>query len=370
MLVTSSFPIKSDGSEAAGSFVADLVNELSLWTSVRVVAPGPAMAREQWSEMVEVFRYASPTKPLSTLKVWNPLDAGWIMRVLSGGQDATLAAANGAAHVLALWGLPCGVWAKRAASRYGLSYSVWLLGSDVWSLGRIPILRNILAKVIRKARNVWADGYLLASDAQAIANASVGFLPSTRSIERRGEVQPRHTPPYRLLFLGRWHVNKGVDLLLNALDLLSEEDWSLIASVEIQGGGPLDALVRSRVESLRGKSRPVGAGRFLDKKEAEDAIDGCDWVLLPSRIESIPVIFSDAMKLGRPVISMPVGDLPVLISRYDCGLNSPTLDAAGFAKTLHLALRTDANIYAVNTKAVADLFSLPRIVQTLLTSHG
>ncbi|MPT43185.1 MAG: glycosyltransferase [Klebsiella sp.] len=51
----------------------------------------------------------------------------------------------------------------------------------------------------------------------------------------------------------------------------------------------------------------------MSKPEAEAAIVHADCLLIPSRIESIPVVFSDAMKLGRPVVSMPVGDLPQLV---------------------------------------------------------
>ncbi|MBK8122824.1 MAG: hypothetical protein IPK54_04560 [Dokdonella sp.] len=40
VLVTTSFPIAGDGSEAAGSFVSDLVEEVAVKTPVRVVAPG------------------------------------------------------------------------------------------------------------------------------------------------------------------------------------------------------------------------------------------------------------------------------------------------------------------------------------------
>ncbi|MGH8162771.1 MAG: hypothetical protein ACREP1_00385, partial [Rhodanobacteraceae bacterium] len=116
VLVTSSFPIRGDGSEAAGSFVADLVEALARQVDVRVVAPGARAEREQWANRVEVIRYAAPTRPLSTLKPWRPYDLRWIARVMRDGLAATRLAVTGdARHVLALWGLPCGEWARRVA---------------------------------------------------------------------------------------------------------------------------------------------------------------------------------------------------------------------------------------------------------------
>ncbi|WP_237582769.1 hypothetical protein, partial [Salmonella sp. hn-h4] len=76
---------------------------------------------------------------------------------------------------------------------------------------------------------------------------------------------PRSQPPYRLLFLGRWHPNKGVDLLLDSLAMLRDEDWQAIERVEIQGGGPMEGLVRERVAALYEARRPVEVGGFLDK---------------------------------------------------------------------------------------------------------
>lgn len=366
VLVTTSFPIGSDGSEAAGSFVADLVTELAKGTRVKVVAPGKRTARELWSEHVEVYRFAAPSRPLSTLKPWRPKDVGWIVRVMHGGLDATrCAATEGAAHILALWGLPCGEWARRAAKKCGIDYSVWLLGSDVWSLGRVPVLRGMLARVIRQARNAYADGYMLADDARQIGSRPVEFLPSTRRIDVTDPLPPRAQPPYRLLFLGRWHPNKGIDLLLDALESLSEADWRNIENFEIQGGGPLDSTVHERVAALRRASRPVTAGGFLAKADAEAAIERSDWLVIPSRIESIPVVFSDAMKLRRPVIATPVGDMGRLLSESKAGLVAQGATAYDVAATLRLALASNASEFAVQTEKLAAEFNLARIAEHL-----
>lgn len=374
VLVTTSFPIKGDGSEAAGSFVADLVEELAKHVPVRVVAPGPSAARQRLSGNIEVYRYAAPARPLSTLRPWHPGDLGWTARVLRGGMAATRAATGeDASHLLALWGLPCGEWARRAAKERDIDYSVWMLGSDVWTLGRLPLLRAALGRVIRQAAHAYADGYQLATDAQRIAGIPVAFLPSTRRIDLRDPPPPRDQPPYRLLFLGRWHPNKGVDLLLDALGLLGDEDWQRIERVEIQGGGPLEPLVRARVMTLQAQGRPVEAGRYLTKPEAEAAIARADWVLIPSRIESIPVVFSDAMKLGRPVVATPVGDLPQLIEADACGVVAESVCAAAFCNAMRRALASPVGGLLAGVQMQALRFDLERCARELareLAAHG
>lgn len=367
VVVTTSFPIAGDGSEAAGSFVSDLTEELVRHIPVRVVAPGPSRRHEQWMPGLEVFRYAAPAKPLSTLKPWFPLDMVDAIKVLRAGECATLDAvsAGSTAHILAMWALPSGEWARRVSHVTGVPYSVWTLGSDIWKFGRIPLIRRVLRNVLHQAHTCYSDGLKLADDTQRIAGREVKFLPSTRLIGSCRKNPLASQPPYRLLFLGRWHPNKGVDLLLDALDMLDDSDWSCIACVEIQGGGPLEKLVHRRVAMLQARGRPVEAGRFLVKAEAEAAIARTDWVLIPSRIESIPVVFSDAVKLGRPVIAMPVGDLPELIEQFRCGITADSGTAASYTRALRRGLASVPVAWASGVYAVAKQFDLPALATRL-----
>lgn len=372
-LVTTSYPITADGSEAAGSFVADLVEELAKHIEVRVVAPGPVAGIEQAGERIYIYRYAAPAKPLSTLKPWNPSDLLWAWRVARGGLQATRQAAQGSQHIFALWALPSGEWARRIASELGIGYSVWMLGSDIWSLGKIPILRSMLKRVICQAQQAYADGLQLGKDAKVISGRTIEFLPSTRAIQLKNPPSPRSQPPYRLLFLGRWHPNKGIDLLLEALHLLTDADWQCISCIEIQGGGPMQALVQAEVAELQAAGRPVQLGGFLAKVEAEQAMTRADWVLIPSRVESIPVVFSDAMKLGRPVLAMPVGDLPHLVAGQNlqqsatqaCGLLAEQVSAASYAQALHKLLEYGSASFAAGIEAQVQVFDLSRLAERI-----
>jgi glycosyltransferase involved in cell wall biosynthesis len=367
VLVTSSFPIRGDGSEAAGSFVSDLAEELAATLPVRVVAPGLGEGVERWGEGIKVYRYDAPDKPLSTLKPWQPAELQATLRLLRGGAQATrrAVAAASTAHILALWALPCGAWARSTSRATGIPYSVWTLGSDIWTLGKIPLVRQYLRRILRDARACYSDGLQLADDTAAVGGRAVEFLPSTRRIDTTRLQAARSQAPYRLLFLGRWHANKGADILLDALAQLDDADWTRIESVRIEGGGPLEPAVRAGVAGLQAKDRPVHLGGFLKKPEAEAAIASADWLLIPSRIESIPVVFSDAMKLRTPVISMPVGDLTALVGQEGVGVLSRAVDAASYAEAIRQAMQMNAGALDDRLADVASRFELKAIARQL-----
>lgn len=365
-IITTSYPIFDNGSEAAGSFVSDLATELSFYHNVRVVAPGNKDTIEQHSNNIVVYRYSSPNSAMSNLKLWRPLDLLKIIKVIYNGHNATLQATcdGKVAHILALWALPSGFWARIQAKRLSIDYSVWTLGSDIWSLSKIPIVKYVLVKVLTDAKYRFSDGIKLGKDTSDLANKEAIFLPSTRSAPIKN-IQPLNTsPPFKLLFIGRWHTNKGIDLLLDALMLLHNKDWAIINRIDIYGGGPLEEKVHSQTATLKKQGRPIYIHSFIQKEKAEEKILNCDYVLIPSRIESIPLIFSDAIKLGKPVISTPVGDLPFLI-KPGTGVLSSVVSAASYAEALKTGLhhpRIDSDTIEICAKQ----FNLKEITLSLV----
>lgn len=334
LIVTTSFPQRGDGSEAAGAFVADFALAMAEHMPVRVVGPGTRQIREEWGGL-PVWRFSAGSRPLSLLSPARPWHWLPIGLTLASMRRQTFAAASdgGASHALALWTLPSGWAARNLLRSQGVPYSIWALGSDIWSLGRIPPLRGLMRSVCREARNTYADGEGLAKDAEALTGRRFDFMASCRKLDGQRRLPIATKPPYRLLFLGRWHPNKGIDLLFDALDSLDSDDWTRISEVHIAGGGPLDSLVKQRVSQLQSQNRPLRLSGFLDRQQASAALAVADRLLLPSRIESIPVIFSDAIAFGIPVVSMPVGDLPELLAQGG-GWVAESVDGASFASAM------------------------------------
>ncbi len=337
LLISTSFPDAAyhPGQEAAGQFVYDLARELAHHVSVGAVVPGNRACTEQEGHLT-VYRFRVPTLPLSLLKPANPADWPKVLLTLSSGQKAVSSASASYSpdHIVALWSLPSGYWAKKTR----VPYAIWALGSDIWEFGRIPVLRGLLQRVLREATVRFADGHQLAKDVEAIGGKPCYFLPSSRRLivgARRALVGQ---PPYNLAFLGRWHPNKGADLLMESLQQLRDDDWGRVREVRIYGGGPLEPVVTEGVRRLQAQSRPVTLGGYLGRKEATDLLSWADYLILPSRIESIPVIFSDALQTDTPLIATPVGDLPRLLADAPAGILAKGTTAGHLAEAIRNAL--------------------------------
>lgn len=341
-LVTTSYPDRdgdAGGREAAGAFVADFAEELSRHARVHVVAAASEDHVEERGSL-SVHRFAVPRRPLSLLRANDPSDWPKIAVSLRAGQRALdrVAAGSSLDHVLALWALPSGLWARRVGRRRGIPYSTWALGSDIWSLGRLPVVRSVLQRVLRDAAHRFADGLVLADDVARICGAACDFLPSSRRLDAPPRRPRRGAPPYRLAFLGRWHPNKGADLLIDALLALDESQWRAIEEVRYFGGGPLEGRVREGIRQLLAACRPVTLGGYLDREQATELYGWADFLILPSRIESIPVIFSDAMQCGTPLIATPVGDVPRLVTSYGVGVLAAEASGAALRDAIAVAL--------------------------------
>ena len=370
-IVTTSYPDAVAGNEAAGSFVEDFAAELAKSVPVSVVAAG-SKDSVTGDTSLKVRRFSVPKLPLSQLQPHLPWQWPALVEALRAGRRAlrVCISEDRPQHVMALWVLPSGWWAQTEGRRSGIPYSTWALGSDIWSLGRLPVVRHVLKGVLASADRNYADGLELCKDVERIAGRPCSFLPSTRRLPHDFTRQVSGSPPYRLAFLGRWHPNKGVDLMLGALERLTPQDWDRIEEVRIFGGGPLERQVRKKVASLEAVGRPVTIGSYLEKKEAAALIGWADYLMLPSRIESIPVIFSDAAQIRTPIIATPVGDLPALRKRYEFGVLAEDVSEDRYSRAISTAIANQPVRFMAGLEQVAEEFDLQTIARRVLDDTG
>ncbi len=368
IVVTSSWPGAEQGREAAGAFVRDYCHYLQARVKVTVIAPA---AGGICLDDIEIRHFWAPEgRALSTLSFFSLTDILTMLRVVVSGLWATLATVckyrKESIQILALWIVPCGLWAWLAAMVCGARYAVWALGSDIWNYKGSAIFRPLLRLCARDANYRFADGFGLCDDVRAIAGRECLFLPSARRLPpvagRKYHDDGRHV----LHFLGRWHPNKGIDLLLQALQLLEDRDWEHIACVVIAGGGPLEPEVKRVVNGLQQMNRPVTTRGYLGSTQAADFITSADYLLLPSRIESIPVILSDAVHCNTPLIMTPVGDLPRLFADYGFGVLAQGTAPADIAAAVREALTHPLTTRLGDRAGLGELLSLESSCQRLL----
>ena len=360
LLVTTSYPDSNSGSEAAGGFVEEFAHQLARHMRVTVVAAAARKSSVCTEGPLQVYRFGVPRWPLSLLNPLSPADWLPIYATLRGGQRKVreVVETDRPDYIFALWALPSGYWARGMLESHGIPYGVWALGSDIWSLGRIPFVRSYLRNILVSAEHRYADGMQLGRAVAELSDSQCEFLPSARQMPAQPLAKPAESSPYRLAFLGRWHPNKGVDLFLEALTQLSKDDWARISEVRVRGGGTLEADVHRMVGRLQARGHPVEVGGYLDTAGAIDLITWSDYLVLPSRVESIPVVFSDAAQLGRPMIATPVGDLPSLFEQYEFGVLAGEVTSGAIAEALRRALRISASRFHERLYALSKQFDI------------
>jgi glycosyltransferase involved in cell wall biosynthesis len=363
-ILTSSFPANpGDAGAAAGLFVADFAAALAeAGHRVRVVTPEKAgEKRDPPGVQVSWFAWRGIDKPLASLRPHRPGD--WLATASLFRQGSRflddLCRRDPPDHVLAMWAVPAGALAIGLKRRFGVPVTTWCLGSDIWTLGRYPILRGLVRRVLRASTLVFADGLRLAADAQRIAGRPCEFMASGRRLNRAldQKLEPAGSGA-RFLFIGRYARVKGVDVLLEAMAEFSRRQPS--GHLQLFGGGPLEAQIRARAErpDLRGR---VSIGGYADQTAAVSWLAACDCVVIPSRMESIPVIFSDALQMGRPLIASDVGDMGALLRAHPAGLVVPPDDPSALCAAMLQMAGEDRSRYAPRIHELAARFDPTKV---------
>jgi glycosyltransferase involved in cell wall biosynthesis len=370
LVLTSSFPLfPGDGRAAAGLFVADLAAVLAgAGHDVLVATPDRPGQKAAWDGFgVEWMPWPGGDRPLSQIPLGRPsqwpavASLAWGLRRRIRG----LAAGHRSEATIALWAVPCGWWARDLRRRAGVPYVNWCLGSDVWLFGRRRLLRRFLRAALRDSEANFGDGLDLAAEAEAISARRCEFLPSSRNLPAREEGAVPEPPGPRPLFffVGRYLPVKGADVLLEAFALYLRSGGR--GRLVMRGGGPLAEELHRRgaAADLAGR---VEVGGFVDAVELARLLDACDVVVVPSRLESIPLIYSDALKRGRPLIVTEVGDMGVLMRRHRAGLAVPPEDPEALAAALLAVDREGTTGWAEAVRRAAAEFELARSAERLL----
>jgi len=373
VLITSSYPYQGEGGLTAGPFAEDFARELAQHTRVTVLAAGP-QDNLTHDDNLTVRHFSVPKFPLSQLKLSNPRDWPGILKSVQAGQQILDSVLKNTQidFVLACWAFPAGFWAMRSSRKHHVSYAVWALGSDILVLGKVPFVRWLLRKILRQADICFADGYSLTQEVENLASVPCSFLPSSRKLPELPGKHLRNRPPFRFAYLGRWHPIKGVDLLLEALAILEDADWDRIEGVKICGGGPLESEVHKTCETLQAKNRPVEFTDYLDKQQVSKMFFWADYLLIPSRSESIPVVFSEAMSNLCPIICTPAGDLPKLIAQYGVGIQAPDMTSSGIKISMQEALSKSPAEFIAGMETARRDFDVVHSTSKFLSaiSHG
>ena len=342
-IITSSFPSQNDPS--AGIFVKDFSLLLSDENfEVFVLTPkrdGPKADSNKIK--VHYFPWLGGEYGLSSYNVKNPIHFLKLTSAILSGIFSTLSFVrkNKIDICIAMWAVPSGIFALAAKTLFHIPYITWILGSDIWTIQNYPLGKLILKKILKNSKKLFSDGLQLSKDVENISKQKCEFLAINRILDttlKNIEYKKFDSTKINFMYLGRYHENKGIDLLIKAIALLNPEEKNKTL-FHIFGGGPLISEMKNLIKELN-LEKNTFINDYLDGNLVFSYMSKSDFIVIPSRIESIPVVLSDSMKSKKPVILTSVGDMKDLASKFNIGfLVEPNVKS--IADGITLAISSD-----------------------------
>ena len=167
-----------------------------------------------------------------------------------------------------------------------------------------------------------------------------------------GVVAPAALPHGKFLvsFCGRFSEEKCPESFLRMVNLLKEEDNLHFLMI---GNGPEYPRIKQQIEKLQMESKVYAPGFVADVRPF---LKMSGVVVIPSRIEGIPIVLMESLSLGVPVIASSVGGIPSIIRDEFNGFLCQSSDIDGFVKNirrvakdegLYKAMKANAREYAL-----------------------
>jgi glycosyltransferase involved in cell wall biosynthesis len=167
-----------------------------------------------------------------------------------------------------------------------------------------------------------------------------------------------------IVFVGELRKLKGVDVLIEAMAVLTREGRRVTAT--IVGEGPDRAPFEAMAQALG------PAIRFVGSKPARAAFALGRLLVVPSRAESLPYIVLEAAAAGLPLIATGVGGIPEICGPDSAGLVTPG-DPAALARAIRRALDQPAGMKEAALRLQARVraaFSADVMTEAVLAAYG
>ncbi|MDQ2711845.1 MAG: glycosyltransferase [Acidobacteriota bacterium] len=253
----------------------------------------------------------------------------WLKNSERRSSFRNLVARSSGVHIHGLWQMSTSAGAKAAQSA-GKPYLISAHGMlESWAIANKRIKKQIYAALFERANLRSAACLHALTEAEARDYRNFGLKNPIAVIPNGVDVPERASatlflerfPELRgkriVLFLGRIHFKKGLDLLAEAWSRLSR-DWP---DAQLVLAGPdfenTQLQVEKRLADLGIRHRVTFTG-MLGRDLKWSALAAADCFVLPSYSEGLSVSVLEAMAIGIPVIITKQCNLPE-VELYECG---------------------------------------------------
>lgn len=237
---------------------------------------------------------------------------------------------------ICLWIIPSGLYVCLKNIFFKKTpYVLWALGSDIYNYKDNFFTKRLLRFIIRRAKASFADGYELCEIVAKLSGRECQFLPTFRKIYAPEAVKEKNTTDdFSFLFVGRLSQVKGVDLLIEAIILLQSASSSINLKCTIVGDGELTPALTKKIKDNKLENTIFLVGRVTDEQQIAEHFKQADCIVIPSRSESIPIVLSEAVQFGVPVVVSNAGDMEYIVKKYNIGLVAEKENTDDLAKVM------------------------------------
>jgi len=376
-LITNRYPAHPD--DVASPFVRDFhlgLKEKGLDVSVFTpyypnLDPADQTQKTNWVEDVVRFQWQGGEKVVGSLNFFNPKELFQLLSFFKNGKRQLLdhLKKTNPDSCLALWALPSGWFAYQAKKELGIPYSVWCLGSDIYVWAKKPILGKIIKRVLQEADYLFADGFDLKERTEKLSGKRCFFLPSMRRLPQASVGKGQSGPAkFNFLYVGRWDKKKGVDDLIKAFGLVTSKSYGSCGlpsvNLYVLGWGGFERKMRKLIKELKLEDEIKIVGRVSTNQMANH-IKKANCVIIPSKSDSIPLVFSEALQMGTPLIVTDVGDMGYLVKRFNLGKVVPPGDVQKLAQAV-IEFACEKKDYSKNIPEALKLLNIEKAVDDYL----
>ena len=166
-----------------------------------------------------------------------------------------------------------------------------------------------------------------------------GFEPVAEDAVRPSSLPDGSEEHPLLVFVGRLSEQKGLDVLMNAWDVLCQQGEPP-ARLAIAGSGELNEWLDERIASSTYPDSIAKLGRVEDA-EKRWLFEQAKGVLIPSRFEGLPTVLLEAMHAGAPTVMADVNDLGRLVTEPNAGISVSPGDSQSLVQAITTLLEAD-----------------------------
>lgn len=272
---------------------------------------------------------------------------------------------------------PC--WAQSRGAPIGLAKALGCLPSlPITPPGRLGTALSARAQVRRRQgdfaamiaaadRIVVVCGWLHAAltangvPAEKLVPSRQGLSHNFLQTALKARCDVRQAGPLRLLYLGRWHPVKGIDVVVRALRALPQLDVSL--AIHAVDGGEEEAACRRAVEALIGDDPRIVVAGPAKRADVSRTLAQADVLVVPSTwLETGPMVALEAMAVGTFVLGSDIGGLAELIDTPEKGALVAKGDPAAWGRAISAMVdcppRRTAHAVRTMAEVAADMANL------------